>query len=110
MQAVDSNSKYFYASMKDRKNQNQIRSLLDSDGNLLHTEYDIKPYWEPQQRKCLTRQQQLQLIKTISREEIHKAMLDIYEGKAPGCDGCNAYFSGRLGPVPRLFFERHFLC
>ncbi|XP_019262827.1 PREDICTED: uncharacterized protein LOC109240616 [Nicotiana attenuata] len=45
-----------------------------------------------QNGSMLSRSQQLQLIRPVSREEVKQALMGIDDNKAPGCDEYNSYF------------------
>ncbi|KAH0648399.1 hypothetical protein KY285_033647 [Solanum tuberosum] len=47
----------------------------------------------------LHREHQLRLIQPVTKEEIHDILWAIWDNKAPGCDGMNAYFLRRLGKL-----------
>nr|XP_009629730.1 uncharacterized protein LOC104119842 [Nicotiana tomentosiformis] len=109
----DSNSAYFYACLKIRTSMNSIKSLVNQDGKLLKNEQKVKdevvgfykellgnvaeqiPMINPKIMRngpILKREQQLKLIEPITTEEICIAMKNIYDNKAPGCDGFNIFF------------------
>ncbi|XP_019246294.1 PREDICTED: uncharacterized protein LOC109225941 [Nicotiana attenuata] len=113
----DSNTAYFHACVKNRQARNHIGRLIDSAGQILQSatevEEDILRFYKKllgttapqlsvvileimQNGYTLNRQQQLQLIKPITKKEVKKAMQDIDDNKAPGCDGYNS-FSRRHG-------------
>lgn len=52
-----------------------------------------------QSGKVVTRDQQLKLIRPITKEEVNEAVKGIGDQKAPGCDGFNAFFYKRTWPV-----------
>ncbi|XP_070026156.1 uncharacterized protein [Nicotiana sylvestris] len=97
----------------DNEAKNHIGRLINNAGQILqstnevrgHTEFLQKATWysnftitsghprdHVQSGYMLSRQQKLQLIKLVTREEGKKAILDINNIKAPGYDGYNSYF------------------
>lgn len=109
----DTNSTFFFASMKNRISQNHINILISDDGVTLTTKQDVEdefigfykrllgtnaselPDIHPKVMACrpvLTRKQQLKLQAPITRDEINQALKDTNDLKEPGCDGFNAYF------------------
>nr|XP_009763385.1 PREDICTED: uncharacterized protein LOC104215309 [Nicotiana sylvestris]XP_016465127.1 PREDICTED: uncharacterized protein LOC107788003 [Nicotiana tabacum] len=113
LQLGDSNTAFFFASMKRRATQNQIKFLHDDKGRLINKPEDIEqeivgfykgllgsstnsiPAINPSiMRKGpgLTRSQQLQLIALFINEDVMKALQEIGDSKAPSGDGFNAYF------------------
>ncbi|XP_019262090.1 PREDICTED: uncharacterized protein LOC109239938 [Nicotiana attenuata] len=52
-----------------------------------------------QSGKVVTRDQQLKLIRPITKEEVNGAIKGIGDQKAPRCDGFNAFFYKRTWPV-----------
>ncbi|XP_019251097.1 PREDICTED: uncharacterized protein LOC109230013 [Nicotiana attenuata] len=109
----DSNSRYFFAQMKQRNSTNGIQMLVDDTGRQLVLDDDIEaevigyyrtllgskdeaiPAIDPNVIKMgytLNREQQLQLINKVTKEEIGEALKEINDLKAPGYDGFNAVF------------------
>ncbi|XP_019232243.1 PREDICTED: uncharacterized protein LOC109212962 [Nicotiana attenuata] len=109
----DSNTKFFYASMKGRHVQNQIRRIVNVEGILLNSETDFEheitdffrkllgtaatylPAIDPRVLKLghrLTRQQQLDLIAPVTKQEVYDALNEVDDNKALGVDGFNAVF------------------
>nr|XP_016515087.1 PREDICTED: uncharacterized protein LOC107831807 [Nicotiana tabacum] len=109
----DSNTSYFFASVKHRYSQNHIRNLKNDQGERLHTEAEIikeiTGYYEKllgtstntlptidpfvlKEGPLLTMEQQRELIQPVSRVEVYQALMDIDDRKAPGCDGLNVVF------------------
>nr|XP_009609757.1 uncharacterized protein LOC104103545 [Nicotiana tomentosiformis] len=109
----DSNTSYFHACMKNRQAKNHIGRLINSVEQILQSvnevEEDILSFYKKllgtrtsqspvvipeimQSGYMLSRQQKLQLIKPVTREDVKKAVLDIDDNKAPTCDGYNSYF------------------
>ncbi|XP_060210855.1 uncharacterized protein LOC132637843 [Lycium barbarum] len=91
----DENSAYFFASLKIRQAQNTIKCLTNSQGQqlqnpdqievgimnfykaLLGTSADQLPAIDPrimQNGNCLTKEQQLQLIVPVTKEEVYQAL------------------------------------
>lgn len=104
--------------MKNRNHLNGIQSLTNEVGTQLMMEEDIEAeilgYYKKlfgsradsilainpntmKQGTTLNRDQQVQLIKPVSKEEVWEAMKGISDLKAPSYDGFNALFSRRLG-------------
>ncbi|XP_075085042.1 uncharacterized protein LOC107815716 [Nicotiana tabacum] len=109
----DSNNAYFFACMKNRVAQNQIRRLNTLDGNIAHTEREVETeilkFYQSllgsaatclptvqldifQEGNRLIRDRQLQLIAPMTAEKIFNALMDIDDQTAPRCDDFNAYF------------------
>ncbi|XP_075088341.1 uncharacterized protein LOC142170347 [Nicotiana tabacum] len=109
----DSNTAFFFASMKGRASQNQIKILIVDDGSLIKTAAGIEqeivcfykrllgnsasrlPAIDPnvmKQGPVLTRNQQLQLISPFTSDDVFKALQGIDDSKAPSADGFNACF------------------
>ncbi|XP_070045799.1 uncharacterized protein [Nicotiana tomentosiformis] len=97
---------------KEKELKQQLEKLNTIDGNIAQTEKEVEIEVIKYQNLLgsaadilptvqldvldeghkLTRDQQLKLIEPISREEVYNAVEDIYEQKAPGCDGFNSHF------------------
>ncbi|XP_009798086.1 uncharacterized protein [Nicotiana sylvestris] len=109
----DSNTTYFHACVKNRQARNHIGRLMDNTGKLLQSakevEEEILSFYKKllgtaastlpivdldvmQNGHTLNKQQQMQLIKPITKEEVQKALQGIDDSKAPGCDGYNSHF------------------
>ncbi|XP_009772717.1 uncharacterized protein LOC107803069 [Nicotiana tabacum] len=112
----DSNSGYFFAQMKHRNNTNRIQMLTDDMERqlvlddeieaeilgyyrkLLGSKDDSIPAINPNVIKMgtiLSREQQMQLIKQVTKEEIGEVLEEINDQKALGYDGFNAIFFKR---------------
>ncbi|XP_019255085.1 PREDICTED: uncharacterized protein LOC109233666 [Nicotiana attenuata] len=78
------------------QNANEVEEeILSFYKKLLGTAASTLPIVDPnvmQNGHTLTRQQQMQLIKPITKEEVHKALQGIDDSKVPGCDGYNSHF------------------
>nr|XP_016455955.1 PREDICTED: uncharacterized protein LOC107779965 [Nicotiana tabacum] len=109
----DANITYFFASTKNIYSQNKIKSLIMRNGEVVQTKQEIEeevlgfykqllgstteslPAINPvvmRDGPLVNRQQQLQLVKGVYKEEIYQALLGISDNKAFGCDGFNALF------------------
>lgn len=109
----DSNTTFYDTFMKNRQARNIIGRLITSTRHILQnlTEVDAEilsfymgllgtaaaqlPVINPeimQNGHVLSRRQQLQLIRPVSKEEVKQAIMGIDDSKAPGCDGYNSYF------------------
>nr|XP_016464685.1 PREDICTED: uncharacterized protein LOC107787606 [Nicotiana tabacum] len=109
----DSNTTLFFASMKGRTSQNQIRLLTAEDANIIRTTVGIEqeivgfykrflrisssslPAIDPtvmRKGPVLTRNQQLQLISPFTSDDMFKSLQGIDDSKALGGDIFNAYF------------------
>lgn len=111
---------YFFACFESWTNQNQIKQLTSDTGQILTTsrevEAEIMGFYKQLLGTCapqlpvvlpvvmqngytLSREQQLNLIQPFTKDEMYQALQGIDDQKAPGCDGYNAHFLRRLGPV-----------
>ena len=109
----DSNTKFFFKSVKDRINKNKILSLTKEDGTIVFDSTLIKgeatSYFsnlfsrsEDQYRpgvdmrfmgdKTLSQLQATNLIKEVTREEIKQALFSMEVNKSPGPDGFSVHF------------------
>ncbi|XP_019230352.1 PREDICTED: uncharacterized protein LOC109211286 [Nicotiana attenuata] len=109
----DSNSAFFFASMKSRVSQKEIRSLPTATGEIVQSmdaiKKEIVDFYKVllgssatalsvihprvmKEGKILNREQQLKLIEPVREEEVYKALKSINELKAPGCDGFDSLF------------------
>ncbi|KAH0685683.1 hypothetical protein KY290_017200 [Solanum tuberosum] len=116
----DSNTSYFYASMKNRKSQNQITMLTKEDGtiirdpeeitreavrfyqNLLGQATPLMLATQPavvRDGHVLSRAQQLELIQPFTKDDVLMALKSIEDNKAPGGDGFNSYFFKQTWPI-----------
>nr|XP_009799121.1 PREDICTED: uncharacterized protein LOC104245233 [Nicotiana sylvestris] len=113
LKLADHNTAFFFASMKNRVNQNKIRSLQNTAGEIIQSreaiEMEIVGFYKGLLRAAahsilaiqpnimkegnvLDRKQQLKLIEYVTMEEIQLALKGIDELKAPRCDGFNSKF------------------
>ncbi|XP_016497543.1 uncharacterized protein LOC107816354 [Nicotiana tabacum] len=109
----DSNTSYFHTCVKNRQATNHFGRLVNNTGQILQSTNEVEEELlnfymkllgtaasqlpavdtEIMQKGCmLSRQQQLRLIKPVTREEVKKSILDIHDSKALGCDGFNSFF------------------
>uniref|UniRef100_A0A1S3ZI61 Uncharacterized protein n=1 Tax=Nicotiana tabacum TaxID=4097 RepID=A0A1S3ZI61_TOBAC len=116
----DGNTTYFHASMKNRCCQNKIKSLTKANEvvvqskqeteeevlgfykQLLGSSDGIVPTINPvvmRDGTLVNRQQQLQLMKDVSKEEVYNALLGIGDNKAPGYGEFNALFYKKAWPM-----------
>ncbi|XP_075103727.1 uncharacterized protein LOC107804176 [Nicotiana tabacum] len=82
----DANTTYFYASMKGRKTQNQIRTLSTKGGTILKSEDSIEA-------------EIVGLIAPFTREDVAQALKGVDDSKALGGDGFNSCFFKKSGHV-----------
>ncbi|KAH0776851.1 hypothetical protein KY290_008262 [Solanum tuberosum] len=113
LQLGDGNTTYYHASLKSRIAQNKILRLTTTDGRMVNSsnviEEEIIEFYKKLLGSCATqlpaanpmvmragpvldRNQQAQLIKHVTRQEVVMALQGINDAKAPGCDGFNALF------------------
>lgn len=104
----DSNTAYYHACMKNKQARNSINKLVTRIGQILKSSAEVEeeilsfyrgllgtaatqlPTVNPeimQKGHILTRRQQLQLIRLVTREEVKHSIMDIDDNKAPRCDG-----------------------
>lgn len=116
----DSNSEYFYAFLKNKISQINIKSLVNQAGTLLQTEHEVQKEVVRFYREFLgkaakqmpvinldimkegpmfTIEQQLILIKPVTIEEIYTTVSNINDNKAPRCDGFNTFFFKKAWPI-----------
>lgn len=106
----DKNSKFFYASVKNRYNKNSISHIFDKDGkaatdilklrddaaNFYYQLYNQDSYWdffpELTVKRKLTSEAAAWLIRDVKDEEIKSTVFQLNPDKAPGPDGFNARF------------------
>lgn len=104
----DSNTAYFHVCVRNKQTKNHIGSLINSARQIIQNTEDVEEeilrfykillgtaastllVIDPdvmQKGNVLSRHQQLQLIKPVTKEEVQIALKGIDGGKAPGCDG-----------------------
>ncbi|KAJ9536709.1 hypothetical protein OSB04_un000094 [Centaurea solstitialis] len=107
----DSNTKFFHNTVKERRNRNYIRSILDADGNFVRDDgvpgvfldhfrsflgmcdtvvHPVMPrdlFYNP-----LSLGESLDIIRPITDAEIKDALFGIGNDKAPGSDGFSSKF------------------
>ncbi|XP_070028931.1 uncharacterized protein [Nicotiana sylvestris] len=109
----DSNTAYFRAYMKNRQARNNIGRITNSTGQILQSSTEVEeeilsfyrgllgttatqlPVVNPemmQNGNTLNRRQQLQHIKSVTKEEVRQYIMDIDDNKVIGCDGYNLFF------------------
>lgn len=106
----DRNSKFFYLSMKSRRNRNSIRCVEEGDSRItskLEIEAHITDFYTKlyNQNKAssqhwdfdsyipkLTDEDLASLCKEVTVDEIEKVIEDVNPDKAPGPDGYNGFF------------------
>ncbi|XP_075079695.1 uncharacterized protein LOC142164853 [Nicotiana tabacum] len=114
----DGNTTYFHASMKNKCSQNKIKSLTKANGDAVQSNQDIEEevlgFYKQllgssdgtvptinqvmmRDGSLVNRQQQLQLVKYVSKEEVYDALLGIGDNKAPAATGSMLYSISRLG-------------
>lgn len=105
MKLGDANTTYFHVSMKSRVSINMMRSLQNSQGDMVHTEKEITEevlqfyrsllgsnasqlpainHGVMRKGPVLDRSYQLGLIQPVTREEVWRALQNIDDQKAPG--------------------------
>lgn len=116
----DANTRYFFASMKSRKAQNQITMSTKEDGTIVKEPKDVieevvsfyqkllgqassnMPAAQQNTTRngpVLTRIQKLALIEDFTKDDVLEELQGINDNKAPGCDDFNAYFFKQAWPV-----------
>lgn len=109
----DSNSKFFYATMKQRQAQNRIDAIQTDSGEIVRDpcliENEVVRFYTAlmgsraavlpavdlvtvRSGPILSHAAQLSLIAPVSEKDIDEAMLSINPVKAPGIDGFNGHF------------------
>nr|GFC52396.1 putative RNA-directed DNA polymerase, eukaryota, reverse transcriptase zinc-binding domain protein [Tanacetum cinerariifolium]GFC62011.1 putative RNA-directed DNA polymerase, eukaryota, reverse transcriptase zinc-binding domain protein [Tanacetum cinerariifolium] len=107
----DKNSKYFHNVIKGRLNKNRISYFEDLNGNDFHginvgeqfvkhfknvlgTSSSVNPNDDPDSlfSKVLSNPDAEYMIRSVSDDEIKKALFEIDGNKAPGPDGYSAQF------------------
>ncbi|XP_019226773.1 PREDICTED: uncharacterized protein LOC109208174 [Nicotiana attenuata] len=90
----DSNLAYFFASIKNRTAQNQIKLLVNATGDIIQTEMGIEEEILSFYKNLLGDANTTlpALIRPFSREEVWKALQGIDDNKAPGIDGFKSLF------------------
>lgn len=107
---IDQNTRFFHNYATGRKKGNQIARLKDHTGEWRDTTQDIQEiivsYFselfqasgsaggltDREIVKNVTEEQNIQLIKSISSEEVKDAVFSMHPGKSPGYDGLNPAF------------------
>uniref|UniRef100_A0A803PDG0 Reverse transcriptase domain-containing protein n=1 Tax=Cannabis sativa TaxID=3483 RepID=A0A803PDG0_CANSA len=109
----DSNTTFYHASLRERRSQNRINSIINASGDRIDkpeeiTETFLEYYKQLMGSKLLTRkkvkrtvisegpvvtkEQADNLLAEYSREEIKQDVFDISGSKSPGPDGFGSYF------------------
>lgn len=106
----DQNTRFFHNFASGRRRNNQIRRLRNKEGEWRDSEQDIQgidiDYFtelftssraegslsSPDVVQCVMEEQNNQLIKPISSEEVKDAVFSMHPEKAPGYDGLNPAF------------------
>ncbi|GJZ35720.1 hypothetical protein Tco_0581537 [Tanacetum coccineum] len=111
LEVGDRNSKYFHNVVKGRRNRNRISYIEDLNGNPFHgnnvgdqfvshfknvlgRSSNVLPVTDPDSLfvKKLPVSEALNLVRSVSNEEIKLALFDIDGNKAPGPDGFSSQF------------------
>lgn len=112
LQLGDDNTHYFHNVMKERRGRNRIVQLEDENDNNVDQYEDIERVVVNFYKRLLgsreeliaidprvvargpivNREDALELIREVTKEEVDKAMFSIQDEKAPGIDGYNAKF------------------
>ncbi|GJV81463.1 RNA-directed DNA polymerase, eukaryota, reverse transcriptase zinc-binding domain protein [Tanacetum coccineum] len=111
LEVGDRNSKYFHNVVKGRRNRNRISYIEDLNGNPFHgnnvgdqfvshfknvlgRSSSVLPFNDPDSLfvKKLPVSEALNLVRSVSNEEIKLALFDIDGNKAPGPDGFSSQF------------------
>uniref|UniRef100_A0A803P2K3 Reverse transcriptase domain-containing protein n=1 Tax=Cannabis sativa TaxID=3483 RepID=A0A803P2K3_CANSA len=113
LQNGDQNTKFFHAYASSRKQHNSIKSLADSNGNMVHSKHGmtniIVSYFEELFAATAINQDALNhtldtipntvtaemndiLIRPFTEDEIYSALKTINPDKSPGSDGMSAMF------------------
>ncbi|KAM3249064.1 hypothetical protein P3L10_010833 [Capsicum annuum] len=97
----DSNSAYFFASIRRRISQNTIISLVNEQGAAIQFSDGIVQEVTHFYKELLgtTVIQMPALIAPVTRNEVIMALKGIDDAKAPGCDGYNVMFFKEAWPV-----------
>jgi len=108
------NTRFFHRSTVVNRAHNKISSIKDEGGNLLHSHEEIEPvllqhFRGIAQESCSDREQSIRVIsrhihkpvskednfnvnRPVSKEEISEVLKEMKNGKAPGPDGFNVDF------------------